>query len=90
MACGPYYDRERMHTLLALLLSVAAQSVPFTLERLELNLRVDYQQERIAGVVKGEWVTKQVGKTIDRLSREPRLATVPLESFGSRDMTDWS
>ena len=44
-----------MHILAAVLLSVAAQSLPLTLERLELNLRVDYEHERIAGIARLIW-----------------------------------
>ena len=57
-----------MHILAAVLLSVAAQSVPLTLERLELNLRVDYEHERVAGIAR---------LTVRNASTGP-VATVPL------------
>ena len=41
-----------MHMIAAVLLAVAAQTVPFTLERLELDLNVDYARERVDGVAR--------------------------------------
>lgn len=41
-----------MHTILPALLLAAAQAVPFTLDRLELDLQVDHEKERVEGVAR--------------------------------------
>ena len=41
-----------MHTILSALLLAAAQAVPFTLDRLELDLQVDHEKERVEGVAR--------------------------------------
>ncbi|HEX9163132.1 MAG TPA: hypothetical protein VF980_15615 [Thermoanaerobaculia bacterium] len=35
-------------------------------------------------------VAKMQARIIDRVTHEPRLASIPLASFGASDMTDWS
>jgi hypothetical protein len=58
-----------MHALApALLFALTTQVVPYTLERLELNIAVDYEHQRVDGVER---------LTIRNMSREP-AQTVPL------------
>ena len=47
------WSRRDMHVILpAVLFALTSQVVPYTLERLELNVAVDYEHKRVDGVAR--------------------------------------